>query len=96
MTKFLRYGKVSAYFEPINNDLYKNICYLNSTRKKVNSECWNRFIEVNNKIPYTVKFTYNNKRETYNVCTNMPVLATQNLKDKEIFNTMEFVIEDIK
>ena len=30
------------------------------------------------------------------MCTNMPVLATQNLKDKEIFNTMEFVIEDIK
>ena len=25
----------------------------------------------------------------------MPVLATQNMKDKRIFNTMEFVIEDI-
>ena len=25
----------------------------------------------------------------------MPVLATQNIKDKDIFNTMEFVVEDI-
>ena len=26
----------------------------------------------------------------------MPILATDNIKDKEIFNTMEFVIEDIR
>ena len=25
----------------------------------------------------------------------MPVLATQNLKDRDIFNTMEFVVEDM-
>ena len=89
------YGKVSAYFEPVNNKLYKIICYLNSTHIKVNTECCDRFIEEKNKIPTTVKFTYNNKKEIY-VCTKMPILATQNMKDKGIFNTMEFVIEDIK
>ena len=96
LNKSLRYGKVSAYFEPINNEFYKNICYLNSTRIKVNRECCDRFIEENNKRSCEVKFTYNNKRETYYVCTKMPVLATQNMKDKGIHNTMEFVIEDIK
>ena len=28
---FLKHGKVSSYFQPINNKLLKNICYLNST-----------------------------------------------------------------
>ena len=26
----------------------------------------------------------------------MPILATHNIKDKDIFNTMEFIIEEIK
>ena len=26
----------------------------------------------------------------------MPVMATQNIEDKGIFNTMEFIIQDIK
>ena len=37
LDKFLKYGKVSAYFKPIET-LYKNMCYLNSTRMKVNTE----------------------------------------------------------
>ena len=60
LNKFLRYGKVSAYFKPINNKYYKNICYLNSTRLKVNTERFDRFIEEKNKRPTTVNFTYNN------------------------------------
>lgn len=32
----------------------------------------------------TVDFKYDNKKETYNVCTDMPVLATTNIKDKHI------------
>ena len=94
LDKFLRFGKVSAYFQPIHK-YYKNICYLNSTRIGVNTECCDRFIKEKNKRQVTVEFTYDNKKETYNVCAKMPVLATQNMKDKGIFNTMEFVIEDI-
>lgn len=95
LSKFLKTGKISTYFEPISK-YYKNICYLNSTRAKVTYECCERFIKENNKKYKTIEFKYNNKKETYNICEKMPVLATQNIKDKEIFNTMEFIIEEIK
>jgi len=91
---FLKHGKISTYFQPIDKKLYKNICYLNSTRIKVNTDCCNQFTK--DKRYETVEFKYDNKKETYKVCQNMPVLATTNLKDKNIFNTMEFVIEKIE
>ena len=93
LDKFLKYGKVSAYFNPIDKTLYKNICYLNSTRIRVNTECCDRFVK--GKRYETIDFKYNGKKETYKVCLNMPVLATQNIKHKNIFNTMEFVVEDM-
>ena len=42
-----------------------------------------------------VNFLYNGKHEKYHVCTGMPVMATQNIKNREIFNTMEFGVEHI-
>ena len=95
LSKFLKTGRISTYFEPIGK-YYKNICYLNSTRAKVTYECCDRFIKENDKNYTVVDFKYNSKKETYNICEGMPVLATQNIKDKKIFNTMEFVIEEIK
>ena len=92
LDKFLKYGKVSAYFQPIEK-LYKNICYLNSTRITVNTDCCDRFVK--GKRYETIDFKYNGKKETYKVCKDMPMLATQNLKDKDIFNTMEFVVEEL-
>ena len=94
LSTFLKHGKVSAHFQAIDKKLYKNICYLNSTRIKVNPECCNQFTKGKRYV--TIDFKYDNKKETYRVCKNMPILATDNIKDKEIFNTMEFVIEDIK
>ena len=91
---FLKHGKISTYFQPIDQKLYKNICYLNSTRIKVNTQCCDQFTK--DKRYETIEFKYDNKKETYKVCQNMPVLATTNIKDKNIFNTMEFVIEKIK
>ena len=91
--KFLKHGKISTYFEPINIEHYRNICYLNSIRIKVNTECCERFTE--NKRYTTVNFKYDNKKEKYRVCVGMPIIATQNIKDKKIFNTMEFEIEDM-
>ena len=58
---FLKHGKVSAYFQPIEK-LYKNICYLNSTRMRVNIECCDRFVK--GKRYETIDFKYNGKKET--------------------------------
>ena len=91
---FLKHGKISTYFQPIDQKLCKNICYLNSTRIKVNTQCCDKFTK--GKRYETVEFKYDNKKENYKVCQNMPVLATTNIKDKKIFNTMEFMIEEIK
>ena len=92
LSKFLKHGKVSTHFSPIDK-YYKNICYLNSTRMKIINQCCDMFTK--DKRYETVEFKYNNKKETYKVSKGMPVIATQNIKDKEIFNTMEFELEDI-
>ena len=44
----------------------------------------------------TVDFKYDGKKETYDLCIGMPVIATTNIKDQNIYNTMEFVIEELK
>lgn len=43
-----------------------------------------------------VIFKYDNAKETYKVSKQMTVMATQNMKDCEIYNTMEFVGQDMK
>ena len=91
---FLKHGKVSKYFQPTDKKNYKNIRYLNSTRKEANRDCCNQFTK--GKRYETVIFKYNNEKETYKVCQDMSVLATRNIKEKDIFNTMEFKIEEIK
>ena len=69
---------------------------MNDTRKKVTDVCCKRFIKENNKEAIAIDFSYNNKRETCEVSEEMPILAKQNKKDKDIFNTIEFIIEEIK
>ena len=91
---FLKHGKVSKHFKPVDKKFYKNICYLNSTRKKVNRECCDQFTK--DKRYETVEFKYDNEKEIYKVCQDLPVLATKNIKEKSIFNTMEFKIEGIE
>ena len=93
LANLLKHGRVSRHFEPVGK-FYKNICYLNSTRKSVNESCCERFTEEKDLV--TVMFRYNGGRESYKICVGMPLLATQNLKDEEIFNTMEFKLEDIR
>ena len=45
LAKFLKHGKVSAYFQAVDKKLNKNICYLNTARINwVNTECCNKFI----------------------------------------------------
>lgn len=90
-TETLKYIEKSEtlkiYTEP------KNICYLNDTSIKVNEECCKRFSQGMETIK--VNFRYNNKRGANDVCKGVPVIATTNLKNHEIFNTMEFIVEDI-
>ena len=93
LSTLLKRGKVSAYFKPIGK-YNKNICFLNTTRKAVNESCCERFVEGRDFA--TVQFKYNGGRESYKICKGMPLLATQNLKDDGVFNTMEFKLEDIR
>ena len=91
----LKKGKINCKFNPTGK-FYRNICYLNDTGKKVTDVCCKRFIKENNKEAISSDFSYNNKRETCEVKEEMPILAKQNKKDKDIFNTIEFIIEEIK
>ena len=93
LDEFLKKGKLAKNFTPINKKLFKNICYLNKTRIEVNKRCCDKFAE--DKEYEEVVFKYNDKKEEYKVCVGMPVIATENMKDREIFNTMEFLVESI-
>ena len=84
---------MSAYFNEVGV-YYKNICYLNKTRKRVNEQCCDIFTK--NKDYESIEFSYNNEKETYKICEGMPLIATTNIKDKGIFNTMEFNLNEIK
>lgn len=95
LNRFLKHGKITTYIKPVGK-YYKNICFVNSTRITVNKKCCDNFYTDKKYMDAT--FKYNNGRETYKVCMRkyMPVMASQNLKDSDIYNTMEFVISDIK
>ena len=90
LTKFLKTGKVRPEFPAIGK-YYRNIYYLNKTRKIVTETCCKEF--VNDKNHYEVK--YNGKMERYKVAVDMPVIVTQNLKRDCMFNMMEFAIDEI-
>lgn len=92
LTKFLETGKLAAKFAD-RKPLFKNICYLNSTRQKVTKECCDRFTE--GKQSHDVEFIYDGKKELCPVCARMLMLATNNLKSDEIYNMMEFEIKSI-
>ena len=93
LSTFLKHGKVSAYFEPIG-EYNKNICYLNKTRKQVTEQCCDRFTK--DKKSVTVEFRYDNGKESYKISEGIPLIATINNKDRQIFNTMEFILEEVK
>lgn len=94
LNKFLKNGKISHQFKKTDKTLMKNICYLNKTRIDINTQCCEIFCK--DKQYYKVNFKYNNKKETYKVSKNMPIIATTNLKEHDVYNTMEFKIDDIK
>lgn len=40
----------------------------------------------------TIDLKYDGKTEKYKVCVGTPITATQNIKDKQMFSTMEFIV----
>ena len=89
---FLTYKNLKHKFQPIGK-YYKNICWLNETRRKVTKECCDRF--VGNWPAYEINFKYKSQIEKYKVCVGMPIICTQNMKKRNIFNMMEFEIKHV-
>lgn len=90
LERFLKYKNICHKFEPIGK-YYKNICWLNETRRKVTEDCCNRFVK--DKKHYEVNFKFKSQIKKYKVCNTMPVIATQNMKPKNMFNMMEFKLK---
>ena len=80
LTKILRSSSIKHQFEPAV-DSYHNICYLNKTRLHVTQECCDRFTE--NLEYYEIDFKYQGHREKYRVSNGMPMLVTQNIRNKK-------------
>lgn len=90
---FLTFKNIKHKFEPIGQ-YYKNICWLNETRRQVTKDCCDRFVK--DKQSTEINFKYKSQTEKYKVCAEMPVICTQNMKPKNMFNMMEFVIDEIR
>ena len=89
---FLTFKNIKHKFQP-TAEYFKNICWLNETRRQVTKECCDRYFK--DKKSYEINFKYKSQIEKYNVCVGMPVICTQNMKSKNMFNMMEFKIEEI-
>ena len=89
LTKFLKSQEAVS-----NTNLnHHNICYLNKTRRQVTQECCNRFTE--NKEYYEIDFKYQGHREKYKVAVGMPMIVTQNMRNKDMFNMEQYNIDSI-
>ena len=93
LPKFLKSGSIKHQFQP-PQDSYHNICYLNKTRRHVTQECCNKFTE--NLEYYEIDFKYQGHREKYRVSIGMPMLVTQNMRNKDMFNMQRFDIDKIE
>ena len=60
---------------------------------KVTEECRIRFSE--GKDPCLVSFKYQGRCEKYNVCEDMPLLVTENMRDRHLFNMQECFVRSI-
>ena len=92
LDNFLKYKNLRHKFQPIG-DCYKNICYTNKTRRRVTKNCCEKFVQERDS--HEVNFMYDSNIEKYEVCVSMPIIATTNMKKYEMFNVVEFEIENI-
>ena len=89
---FVTYKNLKHKFQPIGQ-YYKNICWLSETRRQVTKDCCDKFVKDKQHIE--INFKYKSQIEKYNVCVGTPIICTQNVKPKNMFSMMEFMIDDI-
>ena len=89
LTHFLKTGQLKETLDGYVGS-YVNICYLNSTRIEVNKMCADNFTK--GKKHRNIGFVYNGKTETYRVCAGTPVICTDNLKERGMFNSQRYTI----
>lgn len=92
---FLRNGKLNTYFNK-PKFCYKNICYKNETRIRINKECANEFTKDKKYINITFrKVGKTTENEEYKVCKGMPLILTENLKEYKFYNSEIKILKDI-
>ena len=92
LTKFRKNGRITESFDQ-HTDIRVNICYLNSTRIAINQMCADAFTKGKGHV--TVRFLYAGRPETYKVCDEMPVICTDNMKDRKMYNSQHYTIKKI-
>jgi hypothetical protein len=92
---FLKKRKAPRNLAKTDESLMVNICYLNSTKRKVMSRCCKAFVDKHKRKPTVFEFQYMGKTETCSICRGMPVIATTNIKESNMFNTCDFGVKSI-
>ena len=90
LSEFLKTGQVKEKLGKYVAS-FVNICYYNSTRIETNKLCSDVFCE--GKPHKVLNFSYNGKKEEYKVCAGTPVICTDNMKDRGIFNSQMFTVK---
>ena len=86
---------VSEYLKPIQ--LYKNVCFTNRKRMKINSVCMERFIKEHKprQVAQFKKLTYSKYTQDMKICAGMPIQARINNKSLKIFNNEMYSVVSI-
>ena len=67
---------------------------MNKTRRRVTQECCDKYTE---NLDYEkVNFKYQGRGEKYKVAARMPMLVTQNMRNKDMFNMQQFGTDKIE
>jgi hypothetical protein len=93
LQKYLNTGSTYNFtkFKKYDNSLNINLCGTNIKRININKDRANKFPGKKQNFV----FTYKHKKEAYDVCIGMPVMASANLYEHKIYNSNRAVIIDI-
>lgn len=101
--KFLKDNIIPEGFKKVNENLYKNICYTNKKRQEIIKDRCTKFINEKGLkgIKLNCYFHYDNKKkqdrkEEYEFCDEMPIIATQNIEYANIYNSEQYTIDKIE
>lgn len=76
---------------------YLNVCFTNELRKKINSECAERFLEEQkpNKIVKYEALKHDKNSQDMTICKGMPIIARINNKSFDVINNEVFTVDKI-